>query len=458
MNRFGKRNNGKNGISSLAIIIPLVIIVAIMHSLVIYLIFSISRESSKLSTTMRKSGEYTMDAASLLSGASVLSETSLSFILLPISENGELNLMPLAAYANELSVERRGDQVAARFEGYDVSDEIKQKIKEAAVCANNMLNAQLHAIALVTDIHPLPDIPALKNIVLPELTPEEKALTDDQKLLAAKTLILGSEYALNKQSLSQSVTAGVDMINAASAEVQATTAPVVVQLRRELWIITIAIIVVLFIALLLIYVLILAPLGLFVRRIASDSLLDEKKGLKEVRLVAGAYNEVSRRKSEVYDLLLTAAETDALTNLPNRYAFQQCLIELGYGIETLAIVVFDINYLKSTNDTLGHSAGDKLIKDSAEIISGCFQKTENGKCFRLGGDEFASVIKNVKKEELDSMVGEFVADQKAKGISISWGVSFTDDLESTTTKNMIHEADMRMYEHKKNVHSSSEMK
>lgn len=458
MNRFGKKNNGKKGISSIAIIVPLVLIVALMHSLIINFIFSISRESGKLSTTMRKSGEYTMDAASLLSGASVLSETSLNFILLPISESGELNLMPLAAYSNELSVDRRGDQVAARFEGYDVSDEIKQMIRQAAVCANNMLKAQLRAIALLTDIYPLPELPALKNIVLPELTAEEKAMTNEEKLLMARTLVLGTEYALNKQTVSQSVTSGIEMINAASAEIQATTAPKVVKLRTQLWIITIVIIFVLFIALILIYLLILSPLGLFVRRIASDSLLDEKKGLKEVRLVAGAYNEMSRRKSEVYDLLLTAAETDALTNLPNRYAFQQCLIELGYGIETLAIIVFDINYLKKTNDTLGHSAGDKLIKDSAEIISGCFQKTENGKCFRLGGDEFASVIKNVKKKELDSMVAEFVEGQKEKGISISWGVSFTDDLENTTTKNMIHEADMKMYENKKKVHSSSDKK
>ncbi|MBO4217357.1 MAG: GGDEF domain-containing protein [Clostridia bacterium] len=456
MKRNTGKSNVKNGISSIAIIIPIALIVAVMHSLIIYLIFSISRESGKLSATMRQSGEYTMDAMSILGGSSILSETALNFVLMPVSESGELNLGPLAAYAGELSSDRRGYKVAERFKDYDVSDEVRKKINEAAVCANNMMNAQLKAIALVVSIYPLPDIPILNGLVLPELTAEEKSMTEPQKLQTARTLVLGSEYSLNKQTVSQSTNAAVDLINEASAAFQAKTAPIVVKLRSELWIITIAIILILIVSLILIYKLVLSPLGLFVRRIASDSLLDEKKGLKEVRLVAGAYNEISRRKAEYNDLLLSAAETDALTSLPNRYAFQQCLIELGYGVETLAIIVFDINFLKLTNDNLGHASGDKLIKDSAEIISNSFNMSGRGKCFRLGGDEFASVIKNASKEELDCAIVTFDEEQKNKGVSISWGVAFTDDVESTTTKNLIHEADMKMYENKKKVHGSSD--
>ena len=74
------------------------------------------------------------------------------------------------------------------------------------------------------------------------------------------------------------------------------------------------------------------------------------------------------RRAGLESILRTAAETDALTGLPNRYGFEQYLLESGQSGYAMAVFLFDINYLKTTNDTKGHAAGDDLIRSAAECI------------------------------------------------------------------------------------------
>jgi diguanylate cyclase (GGDEF)-like protein len=83
------------------------------------------------------------------------------------------------------------------------------------------------------------------------------------------------------------------------------------------------------------------------------------------------------------------ARTDELTGLPNRRWLIDLLkrrIELG---EVAALTIFDLNGFKEINDTLGHHAGDAVLKQVAECISNASEGL--GLAARLGGDEFAIV-------------------------------------------------------------------
>jgi GGDEF domain-containing protein len=87
-----------------------------------------------------------------------------------------------------------------------------------------------------------------------------------------------------------------------------------------------------------------------------------------------------------------SAETDALTGLPNRRAWQRLLDQARARYERLAdptvIAMLDLNRLKIINDSRGHAAGDAYLVTAAAAMQRALRDTDV--VARLGGDEFAS--------------------------------------------------------------------
>ena len=444
--------NRVGGVSANALTMPIVVILSILHVLIIAVIVMINTNSSNLSLIMSNAGQYTQEATSLLAGSSLLSETSSNFVLMPLSETGEVNVIPLQAYANELGVPRRGDDILALFKSHKINQEEMSLLENAAESANYMLGAQLHAISLVSSVYPLPEIRPLTDIPRVALTEEEQAMTDEQRLATARMLILGSVYGMNKQSVSQNVNACVGVLQSTSARMAAQAAQRIRLLRTILWIITVSIIVVLIITFATLYRQLLFPLGRFVTLIPEDVPLDETRGFREVRLVAAAYNDVMKRRDALDSILRSAAETDALTNLPNRYRFEQYLLESETSGYSMAVLLFDVNYLKQTNDTEGHLAGDRLLRTAADCISSCFGEN----CFRFGGDEFAAIVKDCNPDSIDRMVAQFEKAEEEQNVSISLGYAYTEEIGHTTFRKLLDEADQKMYAQKKQIHTRAD--
>ncbi len=445
-----KQNQAAGSVSVHTVVPPIIIVLSLLHILIIVTIMMINTSSSQLSKIMQDSADYMNDATGLLAGSSLMSETSINFVLMPITETGEVNVFPLAAYSNELKLPRRGNQVMERFQTYDVSQEALSLLSTAADSATKLMDAQLHAMALVNAVHPLPDVDFLNSIPLPALTEEQQAMTDEEKMAAAKMFVMGSVYSLNKQSVSTNVTGCVELLRANSSVKAAQSARTVQRLRTILWIATVTIMLILIGTFIVLYTQMIYPLADFVKLISANQTLDERKGLREVRLLAIAYNSLVKRRDALDSILRSAAETDALTNLPNRYRFEQYMLESGESGYSVAVLLFDINYLKKTNDTQGHLMGDKLIRTAAECISSCFGED----CFRFGGDEFAAVVKNCEPEKIDRMIQKFRETEKQYNVSISLGCAYTDEIGKTTVKKLLDEADKKMYEHKKEAHEA----
>ena len=436
------------GIAANSLMRPIIIVLALLHVAIIGLIMQINATSAELSETMKTAGQQIEEATSVLAGASLLSETSTNFILMPVTEHGEINVAPLVAFATEIQRPRRGNQVLERFRNYDVSPDAIQRLTAAAGNAELLKDAQLHALALINSVYPLPKVYPLNQIPLPELTESEKALSNEEKLAQSKIIALGAVANMNKRAVSENTNACSDIIKANAGVTAAEIGKKIAILRLILLGGAGVIMVILVGTFVALYKQMIHPLMGFVQLITANQPLNEEKGLQEVRMVASAYNSLRKRRDALDAILRSAAETDALTNLPNRYRFEQYLLDAGESGYSLAILMFDINFLKETNDTLGHSAGDKLIRKAAECITSCF----GDKSFRIGGDEFAAVVEDCKPEMVQQMIYRFREVGERENVSISVGYAYAEKINEATIKQMIDEADKLMYAEKQAAH------
>ena len=148
-------------------------------------------------------------------------------------------------------------------------------------------------------------------------------------------------------------------------------------------------------------------------------------------------------------------DRDALTGVFSRMAFSDTLKELdseeGGLPEGFAAFTIDINGLKSVNDRLGHDAGDELICGAAECIERVF---DTGRCYRTGGDEFVVLTQGMDAAMADmSMVllnteAEEWHGEKVGKLELSSGYALAADNPDLRAPELVHEADLAMYEAK----------
>ncbi len=145
---------------------------------------------------------------------------------------------------------------------------------------------------------------------------------------------------------------------------------------------------------------------------------------------------------------LEAADFDELTGLPTRKAYRKKLDDLIAEGDSYAIVFFDINFLKMTNDTYGHAKGDLLLTTIVDELKNHFETL-----YRCGGDEFNAII---PLRKFDPDVFKVIDDKLAKithdrndGIIYETAHGYALNSEAATPSDVLAIADGRMYEDKK---------
>lgn len=151
------------------------------------------------------------------------------------------------------------------------------------------------------------------------------------------------------------------------------------------------------------------------------------------------------------------AEIDGMTGLYNKSKYMDVISGVYKKEEQIAVIFWDINFLKRVNDTIGHEAGDKLILTVAESIRTVTSDNDFG--YRIGGDEFILIMRGGDEKSVQRKIQDWEKSlerlQKTVEfpISVSMGYAFGKgaDLES-----VIQAADQMMYENKRIVHSKME--
>lgn len=121
----------------------------------------------------------------------------------------------------------------------------------------------------------------------------------------------------------------------------------------------------------------------------------------------GVQNDISDAK-HYQDALEHQANHDTLTGLPNRNLLQdritQAIVYAERSAHFVAVAFIDLDNFKLVNDSLGHTAGDQLLKAVAERLQSGFRAVDT--VARLGGDEFVLILYDQSNEELISQETE----------------------------------------------------
>jgi len=172
------------------------------------------------------------------------------------------------------------------------------------------------------------------------------------------------------------------------------------------------------------------------------------------------YYKTNIRLTALNDKLSELMQTDALTSLKNRTAYENAKAGLrnhylAQDDLRFAAVMFDLNDLKKINDELGHGAGDIYIKNSSELICRTFKHSP---VFRIGGDEFVAIVKNSDYDERYELLKKFRNEvdrlrkenvPAMKRVSVASGMADYDEIVNEDIETLFKLADERMYENKR---------
>ncbi len=188
------------------------------------------------------------------------------------------------------------------------------------------------------------------------------------------------------------------------------------------------------------------------------------KPVDVTRLVKTLLAVIKKQTTELaqqLDKALRDANTDALTGVKNRNAFELAQNRINVEIEAgenpeFAIVVCDVNGLKYINDNTGHDEGNKLLINACRLICTTFKRSP---VFRIGGDEFVAILRNddyaARDEYMSFLKGRMTAENydpsDITNVSFATGMAeFTPGLDNDCS-DVFKRADAMMYDHKKQI-------
>ncbi len=165
---------------------------------------------------------------------------------------------------------------------------------------------------------------------------------------------------------------------------------------------------------------------------------------------------VGKRILELQQSMRFAATHDFLTRLLNRAEIIACLKrELSRcqrDRQSLAVILADVDHFKCINDSLGHAAGDTVLREIARRLQ--FDLRNYDLVGRYGGEEFLILLPNCRlataarrAEEIRSFVSKdaIITTFEAVSATVSMGVTVSDDDHILTVEDLLHQADQGLY-------------
>ena len=152
----------------------------------------------------------------------------------------------------------------------------------------------------------------------------------------------------------------------------------------------------------------------------------------------------------------TQAMTDTLTGLRNRRALSQALERMTRSGMAFGLMHIDLDFFKAVNDTMGHAAGDHVLRKVADVLNG--ETRAEDMVARIGGDEFVAVFPNlthpgklvaIARRIIDALTRPIPFEDRVCKISASVGITTSDIYPVPDIARMQHDADEALYASKR---------
>ncbi len=162
--------------------------------------------------------------------------------------------------------------------------------------------------------------------------------------------------------------------------------------------------------------------------------------------------DISDRK-RLEEKLRFASTHDALTGLYNRAYYEEEIGRLSLSRRyPISVIVIDLDGLKLINDLHGHSAGDELLRRTADVLRQTFRGDDM--VARIGGDEFVVLLPETEPQQVEESIARLleqiqINNQRQLKMILSLSVGTATAENRTELEASIQQADMRMYENKR---------
>ena len=350
-------------------------------------------------------------------------------------------------FTEAFETNRREDALSKMGSDPDTRPALEQ-LQKAMEHSVKLMDQEYYAMRLVVEAKGYTDYPdVLKNV---DLTAEDSALSDDDKLRRATELVHNDDYYKQKDNIRNNMKESMLEID---KQVHQDETIGYASLRHNMRIVYATIF--LHAVAVLIMLSLAAHLGVkpilrAVDMIKADSPIPEV-GVGEFKYLAQAYNKMYTKNKKSIESLNYMASHDELTGAFNRSGYDFLLSNLD--LSTTYVMLFDVDNFKNINDTYGHETGDKILIKLVDVLKSIFRDDD---CIcRIGGDEF--VVFMVHSSQTPRRLIESKLDQISKELEntadglppISISVGIVNGKDVTDSKTLFKKTDAAMYKSKK---------
>ena len=342
---------------------------------------------------------------------------------------GELHY--LLDFFEEVDVARRRDKaledLEALLKGND-SDALRS-LNNALSLSNELVETEYLAMRLAVDAGNYDKSLIPDRISQLDVDPKYQGMSPEALRNEAELLVFDNNYMHHKDSIRENVSLCTQaLIQSSSHELDQASALMSVVVQTQT-IMTVVLLLMVLAIVLIISTQIRKPLSRMVALMQAQESIPPT-GVEELRFVTRTYNSILQENKIAREKLSHEASHDPLTGLLNRGAYE---LLLG-SVDTahMALILVDVDYFKTVNDTYGHAVGDKVLKRVAEILLHSFRSVDI--VCRIGGDEFIvimtranSTMKQLVINKIN-MANETLMHPKdgLPPISLSVGAAFSD--------------------------------